>query len=170
MSPIESLFNEGQVNENCTFCWGGGESTILPEFNDLTRLICDRGHPQVLNTNGTVFSEAWAYVVSKDERTYFNISVDSGTAETYLKVKGVDRFDQVWENIKEYLAAAKHKCCFRVKYIVMAGNREHIELENFIEKCLDAGVQAIEYSIDGGEIQAGLSEETIAAVAYFYKE
>jgi sulfatase maturation enzyme AslB (radical SAM superfamily) len=163
---IEFLFNSGMIDESCIFSWGGGESTILPEFDSLARLICDRGHQQILNTNGSVFSEAWAYVLSKDERTYYNTSVDSGTAETYKKIKSVDYFDQVWENINKYLAAAKCKGSFKIKYIVMACNRDHAEIEKFISKCLDAGVQTIEFSVDGGEIQDCLSEETIAAVAY----
>jgi hypothetical protein len=35
-----------------------------------------------------------------------------------------------------------------------------------VHKCLEAGVQSIEYSVDGREISAGISEETVAAVAY----
>jgi len=166
MNAVEFLFNAGMVEDNCTFSWGGGESTILPEFDVLSRLICDKGHTQVLNTNGTVFSEAWAYVLSKDERTYFNISVDSGTAETYKKIKGVDCFDQVWVNIEKYLAVAKSKRSFKIKYIVMECNRDHAEIDKFINKCLKAGVQQIEFSVDGGEIQSGLSKETIDAVGY----
>jgi hypothetical protein len=48
----------------------------------------------------------------------------------------------------------------------MACNREYAELEKFVKKCMDTGVQTIEFSVDGGEISAGLSDETIAAVAY----
>jgi len=164
--PIEFLINAGMLGTDCIFRWGGGESTILPEFDDLARLLCDKGYTQRMFTNGTIFSEAWAYVLSKDERTYFNISVDSGTVETYQRVHGVDRFDKVWENIKKYLTSAKNRGSFAAKYIVMACNREHSELEMFINKCLDAGVLSIEYSVDHKEVSTGLSEETLAAVAY----
>jgi len=163
---IEFLFGNNMVDKDCRFSWGGGESTILPEFDSLARLICDKGHSQILNTNAAVYSDAWAYVLANDKQAYCNTSVDSGSAEVFKQIKNVDYFDQVWANIKKYNNAAINKYSFKVKYIVMASNRSHTEIEKFVDKCLDAGIRTVEYSVDGGEIAAGLSEETIAAVAY----
>jgi len=165
---ISCLLASDFLDRKCYFTWAGGESTILPEFDTVVRMIHEKGYAQCMNTNGIVFSEAWDYVLANDLRTFFNISVDAGTAETYRKIKGVDYFDQVWENIKKYIASHQWKSHLQlhVKYIVMEGNQEKVELERFINKCLEANAHFIEYSVDSRAIENGIPEETIKAVAY----
>jgi len=152
--------------KDCEFCWGGGESTILPEFETVTRLLADEGYKQILNTNGTVYSEGWAYVLSKFGETFFNISVDAGTPETYKKIKSKDMFDVVWSNIAKYQSFAKSKYSFCAKFIIMESNRDKIEIENFVSKCLENNVRRIEIAVTGQEIYSGLTSETLEMVSY----
>jgi len=169
LPPIENLFKNNHISDNCIFIWGGGESTLLPEFNTMTRLIQDRGYKQVLNTNGTIFSEAWAYVLSRDKRTYFTTSLDSGTRETFFKIKGKDLFDNVWENIKKYQTIAINKYSFNAKYIVSIDNCDKNDLDGFIEKCLQTGVKKILISLEISEFFSHLSKKTIDATIYLKK-
>jgi len=166
LQAVEFLFNNNFIDDTCEFLWGGGESTILPEFETVTRLIADKGHKQVLNTNGTVFSEAWAYTLALSKETYFNISIDSGTRETYKRIKGKDMFDIVWTNIAKYQSVAKNKYSFKAKYILMETNREKNELENFIRKCVENGVMGIEIAVEGKEVFYGITRETFESASY----
>gem|GEM_PF-112942 len=145
---VEFLIKNNLLAKDCQFAWGGGESSILPEFESLARMIYDAGYKQVLNSNGTKFSPVWAYVLSKDSRTYFNISPDSGVRETYLKIKRGDYYGAVWENIAKYQAAAKNPASFRVKYVIQNENCSETEIEAFIEKCKQAKIKMIEISLE----------------------
>ena len=168
LPSIEFLIKNKDIllTKDCEFCWGGGESTILPEFEKVARLLADEGYKQILNTNGTVYSEGWAYALSKSKETIFNISIDAGTPETYKKIKGRDMFDVVWSNIAKYQSVAKSKYSFRAKYIVMEYNRKKIEIENFVSKCLETNIRLIEISVTGQEIYSGLTSETLEMASY----
>jgi len=168
LPSIEFLLNNKDIllTKDCEFCWGGGESTILPEFDTVTRLLADEGYKQILNTNGTVYSEGWAYVLSKFGETFFNISVDAGTPETYKKIKGKDLFDVVWSNIAKYQSSAKSKYSFRAKFLIMESNREKIEIENFVSKCLENNVKLIEIAVTGKDIISKFSKENLEMASF----
>jgi sulfatase maturation enzyme AslB (radical SAM superfamily) len=157
LSPlIKFLIKNKLLTYDCQFSWGGGESTILPEFDILTKKICDNGYKQVLNSNGVRFSQAWAYVLSKDTRSYFNISPDSGTREGYLKTKRADYFDIVWDNIAKYMEASKNPTSFRVKYIIQDENCSDTEIAAFVRKCMEAGIKLIEISVEQTKTKDGV--------------
>ena len=62
-----------------------------------------------------------------------NISLDAGTKETYARVKGVDCFDTVLQNIEMYAATAEpHQIC--LKYLVLETlNCDDRDIDSFID-------------------------------------
>lgn len=65
-------------------------------------------------------------------------SVDAGTVETFRKVKGVDGFDRVCENLREY---AKHGPVI-LKYILLDGiNHTDQDLKGFFKLADEVAVR-----------------------------
>ena len=73
---------------------GGGEPLTNPYTQDFIDRISEYGIKPGLITNGILLNR---FNISKCE--WLGVSVDSGTRETYKKLKGKDSFDRVIENI-----------------------------------------------------------------------
>lgn len=74
---------------------GGGEPTISPDFDKITKLLETYSIPYGINTNFNVFKAI--------KPNYLKISLDGYDRESYQKARGVDKYDTVISNIKEYL-------------------------------------------------------------------
>ena len=75
-----------------------------------------------------------------------NISIDAGTRETYKKIKTVDKFNELIENLKKY---AKLPLLLRLKYILVRGiNDTKEEIENYINLMKEIGIKNSELMID----------------------
>lgn len=78
---------------------GGGEPTISPDFDKITKYLEKNSIPYGINTNFNVFKEI--------KPNYLKISLDGYDRESYQKARGVDRYDTVIANIKNYLTFKK---------------------------------------------------------------
>lgn len=74
---------------------GGGEPTISPDFDKITEYLEQNSIPYGINTNFNLFKAI--------KPNYLKISLDGYDRESYQKARGVDRYDIVLTNIKEYL-------------------------------------------------------------------
>ena len=124
--------------------WGGGEPTLLDSFEETVTFLRDSKIRQVINTSGIAYSPAVAGAI-KEKMASVQVSVDSGTNETYYKVKGNEFCDKVWKNIQQY---ASHRGDFILKYIILSFNSDVGEVVSFIERAKNAGVKKICISVD----------------------
>jgi molybdenum cofactor biosynthesis enzyme MoaA len=60
----------------------------------------NKGIQQGLYTNGSIMDEGTMLTILSTQH-WVKFSLDAGTRETYFKIKQVDDFDKVIENIKE---------------------------------------------------------------------
>ena len=74
---------------------GGGEPTINPDFDKITAWLEECGIDHGINTNFVKYVEC--------KPRYLKISIDAGDEEEYCKLRGVDKFGQVVENLQRYL-------------------------------------------------------------------
>jgi radical SAM protein with 4Fe4S-binding SPASM domain len=72
---------------------GGGEPTVSKHFEHAVDWAHDYGLETGLITNG-VISKSW------DKMKWVRISIDAAEPKTYKKIKGVDKFDNVINNIQ----------------------------------------------------------------------
>ncbi len=126
---IKDMFKYNILQRGGAIGFGGGEPTILPEFEELIELLLDNNFDNIrIPTSGIKFSPIIAKGISTGQLTV-NISMDSATRETYKKIKQIDAFDKVCENIIKY-ANAQTKPCFVInKYIIIPeinDNKEEI--------------------------------------------
>lgn len=113
-----------------------GEPTVHPERKALFEVM--RGcYSSVVNTNLAVFNEE-LYRLNAERFTKLVVSIDSGTRETFKKVKGKDYFDKVCENLKIYNAAGNGVTV--LKYVFIPGVNDSDEnVDGFAKVCLETG-------------------------------
>jgi molybdenum cofactor biosynthesis enzyme MoaA len=144
LPSLSMMIKESILDPHSMIIWGGGEPTILSEFDSIFSLLGNYGVCQTLNTNGTILSEAilkWLPL----GRFKIVISIDAGTAETYQKIKGVNAFEKVWAHTKQYAAAGKQRVF--VKYIFLNINCGEINL--FVDQIDKANINMVFADFEG---------------------
>ncbi|MBQ2645121.1 radical SAM protein [bacterium] len=149
---IKELVKRNQIRPGGEIGFGGGEPAILDEFEPMVNLLIDAGLDNIrVHSSGIKFSPAMARGISKGILNVV-VSPDAGTPETYLKIKNVNAFDKVWENIRKYAEAqTENRGLARTKYIIIPGvNDTYEEIDKWYELTYDAGVRWVVLDVEGG--------------------
>lgn len=119
------------LTEDVFVFFGGGEPTLLKEFEKLLEeFFKNKIYNCIIHSSAIKFSPAIAKGL-KNKQFEVITSIDSGTRETYKKVKNVDCFDKVFENLKKYVKASDSSNV-KIKYIIIPGYNDSIEeIENW---------------------------------------
>ena len=140
---IKDLNEKGYLRPDCYISFGGGEPTILDEFEDIMNYLLDNYFYGIrVHTSGILYSPAIARSI-RETRGYVVVSVDSGTKETYEKIKQVPCFDKVRDNIRRYALETNFLGRFLVsaKFIIIPGiNDTKEEIEKWLIANKDAGL------------------------------
>lgn len=126
--------------------FGGGEVSILEEFEDIFDLLVSKGFKNfTVNSSGIKYSK----VIEKGLKMgviNLVISPDSGTKKTYEKIKRVPCFNNVYQNIKEYCSVLNKENAHlvKVKYIIIPGYNDSVkEIDAWLKKCKKIGVKSV---------------------------
>jgi Tfp pilus assembly protein PilF/organic radical activating enzyme len=136
---IRDFIDHGLINPDCLFDYGGGEPTINRHFKETFDFLSDKKYRQRVNTNSIIYSEYVADAL-RNRLCSIRTSVDAGSRETYSRVKGVDKFDQVWDSLRKYRLAGTD---IIVKYIIFNYNSNKADVNGFIDRCIENGIQTI---------------------------
>lgn len=144
---IKELYKKDLIDKkNLDVHFQGGNVSVLEEFENLVDIFLENGVKRVeIATNGIKYLPA---IKKLSDKTFVdvNISIDSGCRETFKKVKTVDKFDEVVENLKLY---AKLPILLRLKYILVRGvNDTKEEIEKYIKLMKEVGINNSELMID----------------------
>lgn len=113
---------------------GGGEPTLNPDFNKITEYLEKNEIDYGINTN---FCE-YRYF----RPNYLKVSLDGYDRESYIKKRGVDRYDDVIANIKKYAENKdKSKTNLGVQMVVTDIN----DIEPFYNSVKDIDLDYIVY-------------------------
>jgi len=116
VEELVKLKNNNMISEETTICYNSGEISITPDNELLLSYAIDNPNfIYVILTNAIVYSPLISQILSQNKRSRIMVDMDSGTPETYLKVKGVNKFYKVIENLKKYVAHGT----VEVKYIIL---------------------------------------------------
>ena len=121
--------------------FGGGEPTIAPEFEELINLLTANGFQNMrIHSSGIKFSPAIENAIRKGVLNVV-ISIDSGCDKTYKKVKNVNAYKKVLDNMKKYAAANKNYYGLMTsKYIIIPNvNDNRKEIDMWIDSVVKAG-------------------------------
>jgi len=127
---VKALEEQRLLTDETCFNIASGEISINPRKNEILSAI--EKYRLMLDTNAVVFDKQIAELASRPGSSLC-ISLDAGTRETYNKIKGMDVFITVCENIKRY---ANCGAKIYIKYIVLPQNCEDIDIHGFMNEVL----------------------------------
>ncbi len=147
---VNSLIENDLLSENPYIFMSGGEMTIYPEFEELLTIFSNYKKTFIeLVTSGIKFSSAIQNAFLQNRLTML-LSLDSGTKETYQKIKKVDCFDDVVNNLKIYTDATDNaKNNIILKFILVDCVNDNIqEINKFFDVVLSLGVKNVRLDVD----------------------
>ncbi len=146
---LKDMINKNILRKGGHVSFGGGEVTLLPEFEELLTQLLDfqigfiRIHSACMDYSKAIEKGLSLGCVD------LIVSVDSGTKELHKKIKQVDTFNRVWDNLKKY---AKHQArpdLVKSKYIVIPGiNDNKEEILKWLKKSKDVGIHSVIQEIE----------------------
>ncbi len=144
---IKDMIDKGILSKKSTITFGGGEPTILSEFEELVYLLLDYDVYNIrIHSDAIKFSPAIEKGLQLGKITLIT-SVDSSSEKIYEKVKNVPCFNKVWENLKHY-AEAKNGL-IRTKYVLIPGVNDNLrEVKNWMQMTYDSGIRNIAFDIE----------------------
>jgi len=133
---VTALRQENVLAEDYSLSFAtSGEPTLYPGRKEVYQtfdgdLIC-------ILTNGFLYDPD-LFALLNQKKAYILDSIDAGTSETYRRIKGVDGFERVRQNLKKYAQAAVG--LVMLKYIFVPGvNDTPEDVDGFIDLCEETG-------------------------------
>ncbi len=131
---IKDLMEKGYYKAGGEATMQGGEPTLMQHFDELVHLFNENGTIIRVHTSAIKYSKTLEDAL-RQNRASVVISIDSGSASTYKKIKNVDAFDKVVDSIKEYVnASVDNPNNVRIKYIIIPGVNDNLdEIDKFFD-------------------------------------
>jgi len=122
---IELARNNGMIAADAMWHVASNEITIHPFKDRIYELV--KGQSVSFFTNCFIYDESIAANLAANTLSSICLSIDSGTPETWLKVKGVDNFASVTANLAKYSASIMRPGQIQLKYIILPGINDDLE-------------------------------------------
>ena len=147
--------------------WGGGEPTLDKTFEQVVSTINKTVSPEVYQSLYK-FCEYLDALKNFIDQGLIKIttSVDAGTPETFLKVRGRPKFLNVFENLKLYSRVIPNHVT--VKYIFTDENSNEEELDAFIEKCIEYDLSKCCYQISMNFKDEEIPVQNLKKISYLF--
>ncbi len=140
---IKKLVKDGVLKRNSKILFGGGEPALLDEFPDIINFLLGEGFQNIrVHSSGIKYIKELEQGL-KEGKIHLTISVDSGSDETYKKIKNTDLYSVVRDNIKKYAQnkMPNNEANVSAKYIIIPNvNDSKEELEKWLLANLEAGL------------------------------
>lgn len=138
---IKDMIEKKILRPGGEISFGGGEPTIAPEFEELIKLFVDNNFTYMrIHSSGIKYSPAIAEGIKKGIINVV-ISIDAGCEKTYKKIKRVNTYKKVLENMKKYAEANKYEYGMMIsKYIIIPNvNDNRKEIDEWIDSVRKVG-------------------------------
>ena len=148
ISPLLEYYREeNMILPGCTLSVSGGECVEYSdgELEYITHFALVNDCIIEYLTSAVKYSECIAAALATIPSRIV-VSVDSGTKETYEKIKRVKAYDIVWDNLKRYIQQSQNNKLGTVciKYIIIPGVNDTLnEVQAFINKCKEVNCKEI---------------------------
>lgn len=148
---IKDMFKKGVIKKTEESCiiFGGGEPTILHDFDKLIDLFLENGCKNIrINSSGIKYSKAIEKGLKMGAISLV-ISTDAGCKETYEKIKKVRTYGKVWDNIRKYAKAQANDDLVKVKFILYPTyNDNYEEIDKWFNEVVKNNIKAISLSVE----------------------
>ena len=144
------MFDKKIIRHGGAVGFGGGEPTILPEFDKLIDLFLKNGFDNMrVPSSGIKYSKMIEKGISTGQLSVV-VSIDSSSRKVYKEIKQIDAFDKVCNNLKKY-AKAKTNTHYGVisKYIIIPFvNDTQEEIDNWLKFNKENNIEVIVIDIE----------------------
>lgn len=144
---IKELTYKGILKRDSKILFGGGEPALLDEFDDIINYLLDSGFSDIrVHSSGINYIPCLQRGLSEG-KIHLTISIDAGSREIYKKIKNIDAYDTVRENIRSYsqFIMKNAEANVSAKYIIIPGLNDN---KNELEKWLIANKEdGLSYTI-----------------------
>ena len=122
--------NKGKILEGGHIDFSGGEPAMLKDFNKILHYLVDNKMGDVVvYSNSTIFNQGFCDLL-KNGNISITTSLDTGIKSSYAKLRGVDVFEKVIENLIKYRNSGTNK--MSLKYVITEDNRTDDDMWSFI--------------------------------------
>lgn len=144
---VDELLEKNLLRYNGSLRFVGGEPTLMKEFDYLVDLFSKNNVPEIyVPTSAIRLSKSLCNALEKVESAAIVASIDSGTKETFEKIKGTKFYDIVLKNMKTYLSHSCKKQFVILKFILFTGfNDTSIEVENWLKTSKNMGIVELQF-------------------------
>lgn len=122
---IKQLYESGIIGEDLWVEFQGGNISMLKEFDSLMDEFQKQGCEKFAFLINGIKYIPYVEKLKNAEKSFVCISLDSGTKETFAKIKNVDAFEQTIENIKKL--DQNTNILIELKYVIIKGVNDNLE-------------------------------------------
>ncbi len=146
---VKEMFDKKIIRRGGAIGFGGGEPTILPEFDKLITLFLKNGFDDMrVPSSGIKYSKVIEKGITTGQLSVV-VSIDSSSRETYKKIKQVDAFKTVCNNLKKYAKAQRNTFNVISKYIIIPEvNDNKEEIDNWLKFNKENNIQIVVIDIE----------------------
>lgn len=145
--------------------FANGEFLARSDAETILRHLLKKDVLVSLTTNGSLWSAAFGELIKSGKAGSINISLDSGTRETYIKVKRRDFFERVLENLKRY---SEHGIPIDLKYIMLPDiNMNEADFRGFIDAAKSVNIREFRIAANTQTREATLSDDARDKILHF---
>lgn len=151
---------------------GGGEPLLYPYIEETMESVLDAGIDLSIITNGSLLVGRKAELLSKAK--WVRISLESGCAETYSKIRGVKKeaFEALCKNIKNFATIKNNDCELGVNFVIGPNNYKEVYQTGKLMQ--ELGVNHIKYtalmSRDAEKVHESFKKEVIKQIYKLIEE
>jgi glycosyltransferase involved in cell wall biosynthesis len=170
IDTLEKLQENGAFESLETVVWGGGEPLLDKNFYQMFLSIAtsNPGIKQRVLSNSKIYSNELATELSR-ENTELITSIDAGTEDTFLKIRGRGSLDRVMGNLQRYATAGGSKS-ITIKFIFTDGNCNLEEVNSFIKICESKELMNCIFQISFDFKKDMLDDLTFSLAVHLYTE
>ena len=146
---IKQLYKQDLLDkDNLEVCIQGGDISVLKEFEPMIKEFLKKGIKKFNILSNNIVYQPILRKLLELRKANFMTSLDCGCAETYRKLKRVDKFEDCINNLKKYAKGFDYPpIC--IKYIVIEHINDNIEeIDKFINLVSSLGINSVEFMID----------------------
>lgn len=148
LNMINCLRDRGLVTDDTHVHFASGELTVHP-YRDKILAAFENNYCEFY-TNAVIYNDKIAEILSLKKGIVIS-SPDAGRAETFERIKGVDAYDKVYENIKQYVEHG----IVQLKYIFLKGINDNFgEIDAFVQKVAEVRPASVLISRDAFNMTA----------------
>ncbi len=144
--PLLNKMNKNNlIRNNGYFVITGGEPSELNELDNIINFCLKNDINTIYLNSSCIKYEKSIEKALKKDKIEITLSLDCSDKNLYKKIKRIDAFDKVINNIKKYIKAQNtKKDAVRIKYIIIPNiNDSEYEIEKWLLLCCNLGVQKV---------------------------